>query len=321
MLHRSMQSVYDNRHMKHLTTCNLLKELRAFCITRQEGSMSKASVTLYVSQPTISLQIKTLEEALEIKLFERCGPHLKLTTEGEILYNLANPLVQGIDRIKESFTAHHGNLTSGELTIAAEESTILCTLTKPIREFAQSHPGIRLKLVNVTGQDSRDLVMSDQTDFAISSLLDIPNTLKYEPFVSYPSVLITPKDHPLTKLSTITLKDIGQYGMILPPPQFSSWRLIKMVFALNGVNYKVALEAGGWEVVKKYVGLGMGISIMTKICITEADHENFAIVNLDEFFPPRKYGIVSRAGRTLSAPAQKFIEILNNEYNKTLLTH
>jgi len=301
--------------MKHLTTCNLLKELRAFCITRQEGSMSKASVTLFASQPTISLQIKALEEALEIKLFERRGPHLKLTTEGEILYNLASPLVQGIDRIKESFTAQYGDLASGELSIAAEESTILCTLTKPIQKFAQDHPGIRLKLVNVTGQDGRDLVLADQTDFAISSLLDVPETLKYKPFVSYPSVLIMPKGHPLTKLPMITLKDIGQYGMIIPPPEFSSWRLIKMVFALNGASYKVALEAGGWEVVKKYVSLGMGVSIVTEICITEADYENFEIVNLDEFFPARKYGIVSRAGRTLSAPAQKFIEVLKTEYN------
>ncbi len=301
--------------MKHLTTCNLLKELRAFCITRQEGSMSKASEILYASQPTISLQIKTLEQELDVKLFERRGPRLKLTTEGEILYNLVSPLVQGIDHIKESFTAHYGNLTSGELTIAAEESTILYTLPKPIQKFVKEHPGIRLKLANVTGRDGRDLLLSDEADFAVSSMLDVPDNLSYEPFVSYPSVLIMPKDHPLSKMTKITLADIGKYGMILPPSQFSSWRLVKMVFALNGARYRVVLEAGGWEVVKKYVSIGLGISIVTQICITDEDRENFSIVNLDEFFPPRKYGIVSRAGKTLSAPAQKFIEILNNEYD------
>ena len=301
--------------MKHLVTCNLLKELRAFCITRQEGSMSRASEILYASQPTISLQIKTLEEELDVKLFERRGPRLKLTTEGEILYNLVSPLVQGIDHIKESFTAHYGNLTSGELTIAAEESTILYTLPKPIQRFVGEHPGIRLKLANVTGSDGRDMLLSDGADFAISSMLDVPDNLTYAPFVSYPTVLIMPKDHPLLKLSKITLADIGKYGMILPPSQFSSWRLVKMVFALNGASYRVVLEAGGWEVVKKYVSIGLGISIVTEICITEEDRQNFAIINLDEFFPARKYGIVSRAGKTLSAPAQKFIEILNDQYN------
>jgi len=301
--------------MKHLITCNLLKELRAFCITRQEGSMSKASEILYASQPTISLQIKTLEEELGVKLFERRGPRLKLTTEGEILYDLVSPLVQGIDHIKESFAAHYGDLTSGELTIAAEESTILYTLPKPVQKFVNEHPGIRLKLANVTGRDGREMLLSDEVDFAVSSMLDVPDNLTYAPFVSYPSVLIMPKDHPLTQLSKITLADIGKHGMILPPSQFSSWRLVKMVFALNGVSYKVVLEAGGWEVVKKYVSIGLGISIVTDICITEADRKNFAVVSLDEFFPARKYGILSRAGKTLSAPAQKFIEILNEQYN------
>ena len=277
--------------------------------------MSKASEILYASQPTISLQIKTLEEELDVKLFERRGPRLKLTTEGEILYDLVSPLVQGIDRIKESFSAHYGDLTSGELTIAAEESTILYTLPKPIQKFVKDHPGIRLKLANVTGSDGRDLILSDEADFAVGSMLDVPDNLTYDPFVSFPSVLITPKDHPLTKLPKVTLNDIGQYGMILPPSQFSSWRLVKMVFALNGSNYRVVLEAGGWEVVKKYVGIGLGISIVTEICITEADRQNFAIINLDEFFPARKYGVISRAGKTLSAPAKKFIEILNSEYN------
>ncbi|PID44478.1 MAG: LysR family transcriptional regulator [Proteobacteria bacterium] len=300
--------------MKHLTTCNLLKELRAFCITRQEGSMSKASEVLYASQPTISLQIKTLEQELGVKLFERRGPRLKLTTEGEILYDLVSPLVQGIDHIKESFAAHYGDLTTGELTIAAEESTILYTLPGPIRKFIELHPGIRLKLANVTGHDGREMLLADEVDFAVSSMLDVPDNLDYAPFVSYPSVLIMPKGHPLSKLDKVTLADIGQYGMILPPSQFSSWRLVKMVFALNGASYHIVLEAGGWEVVKRYVGIGLGISIVTNICITEEDQERFDIVNLDDYFPARKYGVVSRSGKALSAPAQRFIEILNDHY-------
>ncbi|WP_211665294.1 LysR family transcriptional regulator [Leucothrix arctica] len=302
--------------MKHLTTCNLLKELRAFCVTRQEGSMSKASEVLYASQPTISLQIKTLEQELEVKLFERRGPKLKLTTEGEILYDLVSPLVQGIDHIKESFAAHYGDLTTGELTIAAEESTILYTLPEPVRRFVEEHPGIRLRLANVTGRDGRDMLLADEVDFAVSSMLDVPENLDYTPFVSYPPVLITPKGHPLAKLDKVTLADIGEYGMILPPSHFSSWRLVKMVFALNGTSYRVVLEAGGWEVVKRYVDIGLGISIVTDICITDADRERFEIVNLDEYFPARKYGIVARTGKLLSAPAQKFIDILNECYTQ-----
>mgnify|MGYP005995243221 CR=1 FL=1 len=301
--------------MKHLTTCNLLKELRAFCVTRQEGSMSKAAEILYASQPTISLQVKVLEEALKVKLFQRRGPRLTLTTEGEILYDLVSPLVQGIDGIKNNFTAHYDNLSSGELTIAAEASTILYLLQRPLQTFVHDYPGIRLKLANVTGYEARHLILTDKADLAVSSVLELPKGLNASLLASYSLVLIMPKNHPLTELSKITLNDIGRYGMITPSSEYSSCRLVKMVFALNGSSYKIALKVDGCEAAKKYVHIGVGISIVTEICITESDREQFAIVKLDEFFPARRYGIITRATRALSAPAQKLIEILNDEYH------
>ena len=300
--------------MKHLTTCNYLKELRAFCITHQVGNMSKASEILFASQPTISLQIKKLEDELGVKLFERRGPKLKITTEGEILYNIALPLVQGIDHIKDEFKAQQGDLVSGELVIAAEESTILYTLPGPINTFVNKYPGIRLKLSNVTGSSGREQVLSDEVDFAVSSMLDTPKNLDYAPFVSYPAVLITPLNHPLTQKKEVTINDISQYGLILPPSQFSSWRLIKMMFDLKGVPLNVTLEAGGWEVVKKYVSIGLGISIVTSICITEDDKNKFATIPLSANFPDRKYGVVTRKKKVISSPAKSFIEILTDYY-------
>ncbi|CAA6823051.1 MAG: LysR family transcriptional regulator [uncultured Thiotrichaceae bacterium] len=279
--------------------------------------MSKASEILFASQPTISLQIKKLESELGVKLFERRGPKLKITTEGEILYNIAIPLVQGIDHIKDEFQSRHTDLAAGELTIAAEESTLLYTLPGPIREFVQQYPGIRVKLSNVTGRNGRELVLADEVDLAVSSMLDTPANMNYSPFVSYPPILITPKGHPLSKVDNITMQDIGKYGLILPPSHFSSWRLIKMVFALNGVSFNVALEAGGWEVVKSYVALGLGISIVTSICIgDDEDREKFEIIPLEKYFPSRKYGVVTRKNKVLSSPAQRFIDILHAHYSK-----
>lgn len=105
--------------------------------------------------------------------------------------------------------------------------------------------------------------------------------------------------------------------MIIPPQQFSSRYLVKTVFALSGINYKVSLEVGGWVVIKKYVSLGLGISIVSKSCIEEADSNDFAIFDLGGFFPSHEYGIVSKLGKSLSSPAQKFIEILRMETGNT----
>ena len=295
---------------------NHLKKLRAFCQTAKLGSMTRAAESLFASQPTISLQIHALEEEMDTNLFERCGPKLTLTTEGSILYDLCLPHVQGIDRLKETFDAHCGNLTSGELNIAAGESTILYILPTPVREFSDQYPAIKLRLSNETGRDGMELLRSDKVDFAVGSMLEVPDDLIYAPIVTYNPVIITPLNHPLSRMEKVTIKDIGKYGLILPPRHLSTWHIVKMVFAQHNVSFQVTLEAGGWEVIKRYVSLGQGISIVTDVCITDQDRETMCIIPVDQYFPRRSYGIVTRKGKFLSAPAKRFIEIMNENFGK-----
>lgn len=295
---------------------NHLKKLRAFCQTAKLGSMTRAAESLFASQPTISLQIHALEEEMDTTLFERCGPKLTLTTEGSILYDLCLPHVQGIDRLKETFDAHCGNLTSGELNIAAGESTILYILPAPVREFTEQYPAIKLRLSNETGRDGMELLRSDKVDFAVGSMLEVPDDLLYDPIVTYNPVIITPLNHPLSRMEKVTIKDIGKYGLILPPRHLSTWHIVKMVFAQHNVSFQVTLEAGGWEVIKRYVSLGQGISIVTDVCITEQDRSAMSIIPIDQYFPKRSYGIVTRKGKFLSAPAKRFIEIMNETFGR-----
>jgi DNA-binding transcriptional LysR family regulator len=295
---------------------NLIKELRAFCVTKEEESISKAAEVLFSSQPTVSLQIKNLENELGIRAFERRGPKLKLTTQGQILYNIAQPLVQQLDHLKENFDAQYGDLTSGSLTVAAEESTILYILPEVIRKFTEQYPGIKLKISNVTGRDGKAILLANEVDFLINSMLGVPDSIEYTPFVEYPPVLITQKDHPLAKKKDFHIKDIENYGLILPPAHYSSWQIAKMVLALQGVNYKVAMEAGGWEVVKRYVGFGLGIAIVTDICFREHEKERLHAIPLTEHFPKRKYGVAVPKNKILSAPARRFIEILKEHYQE-----
>ncbi len=289
---------------------NHLKKLRAFCETAKLGSMTRAAEALYASQPTISLQIHALEEEMQTTLFERNGPRLSLTTEGSILYDLCLPHVQGIERLKETFDAHCGNLTAGELSVAAGESTILYVLPEPVGRFSRQYPGIKLRLANETGRNGMEMLRTDSVDFAVGSMLEVPEDLDYDPIVTYNPVVIAPLEHPLAHMEPITLADIGKYGLILPPRHLSTWHIVKMVFAQHNVNFQVTLEAGGWEVIKRYVSLGQGISIVTDVCITAADRERMSVIPVDQYFPKRSYGIVTRKGKFLSAPAQRFIEIM-----------
>ena len=77
-----------------------------------------------------------------------------------------------------------------------------------------------------------------------------------------------------------SLQDLSPYGLILPPQRLTTYRLVDLVFQQNRVPYTVALEVGGWEVIKQYVAMGLGISIVTAICLTEADRERLAARSL-----------------------------------------
>jgi DNA-binding transcriptional LysR family regulator len=289
---------------------NRLKQLRAFCFAAREGSISRAAEQLCLSQPSVSLQVQALERELETTLFERRGPNIRLTPQGEALVEIALPLVDGIDALPENFRSELGDLNSGEISIAAGESTILYLLPEVIKQFADAYPAVRVKLHNVTGRDGLAMLRSNQVDFAVGSMLDMPDDIQYQPIVDFATVLIAPVGHPLAskRRGQIKLEEIGRYGLILPPRHLATWRMVEAVFQQHGVAYNVALEAGGWEVIKKYVETGLGISIVTDICLT--GNEKLARIPLDRIFAHRTYGVVLRREKHLLAPARKFIELM-----------
>ena len=293
---------------------NRLKQLRAFCHVAQCGSISKAAEKLFSSQPAVSLQIQALERELDAILFERRGPRIKITPDGEALYRLALPLVERIDGLAESFAAERGLLDTGELNIAAGESTILYILPQFIKHFNDHYPGIRIKLHNVTGRDGLAMLRNDEVDLAVGSMLEEQDDILYKPFCTFSPALICPPDHPLTTKKSVSLSDISPYGLILPPRHLSTWRIVDAAFTQHGAEYSVSLEAGGWEVIKKYVALGLGVSIVTDVCLTGS--EELAVIPLDAYFPRRSYGIVLRRGRFLRPQAQRFISLVNEQAAK-----
>ncbi|WP_305805027.1 LysR family transcriptional regulator [Stenotrophomonas sp. YIM B06876] len=287
-----------------------LKPLRAFCQTVRLGSVSRAAEALFVSQPAVSLQLQALERELGVVLFERSGRRLAPSREGQLLYEMALPLVESLDGLPAGFRDKVRGLDAGELNIAANSSTILYLLPKIVANFRHRHPDVRLVLHNAISADGTDLLRSDAADLAVGSMLDVPGDLTYAPAYRFEQVLITPPDHPLTRKPALTLEDLSPWPLILPPRRQVTWRLVDLVFQQHQVPYRVALEVGGWEVIKQYVAMGMGISIVTALCLNEGDRDKLATRSMSGYFPERSYGVVVRRGKALSPQARAFIELI-----------
>jgi DNA-binding transcriptional LysR family regulator len=292
---------------------NRIKQLRAFCFTAQSGSISKAAERLYLSQPSVSLQIQALERELGITLFERRGPRISLTPDGHTLYELALPLVDGIDSLHERFESQNQSLHSGRLDIAAGESSTLYLLPELLKEFMAQYPGIQIKLHHVSAKDMPPALRGDQVDFGIGSMLDLPDDVIYRAVYSYGLSLVMPKGHRLAAQPKVTLEDIAATDeLIMPPRHLTTWRLVNLVFQQHSVPYKVRLEAGGWEIIKRYVELGFGVSIVSNICLT--GRENLDVRPIPDVFPKRTYGVLIRRGRFLSPQAKRFIELMKPDF-------
>lgn len=298
----------NNKTLRFYYKGNQLKQLRAFCAVAKSGKMTDAAEELFLSQPAISLQIRALERELDTVLFERHGPRINMTREGQELFEMAQPLVDALDTLNFRFNRQmKGDLDSGEVVIAAGESTIIYLLPQLVKQFREQYPNIHVQLRNVTGRDGLAMIRDDEVDFAIGSMLDIPSDINYQPIYSFDPALIMPLGHALAERESIQLEDIAPYGLILPPRRLTTYRMVDRVFQQHQVPFHVTLEVGGWEVIKRYVELGLGVSIVTGICLREDD--KLVAKNLGTYFPRRSYGMVMRRGKYISAQARAFLDV------------
>ncbi|MHC1480689.1 LysR family transcriptional regulator [Frateuria aurantia] len=286
------------------------KQLRAFVYTVKSGSLSRASEALFLSQPSVSLQLQALERELGVALLERRRRRIQLTEAGEILYELARPLIEGWETLDRRFEARVQGLKAGRLTVVAGASTLQYLLPRFVSRFRERYPDVQLQLVSMTEREGMAMLRNDRADVLVGSMLDVPADLSWAPVFHYDPMLVTPPGHPLLSRQVLTLGDLSDHGLILPPDRQATYRLVDLIFQQQQVPYHVAIEIGGWEAIKQYVALGMGITIMPGLCVTEADQGRLGIRNIRQLLPQRSYGVGLRRGKFLSTEARNFVDLL-----------
>ena len=170
----------------------------------------------------------------------------------------------------------------------------------------QTHPLVDVRLHNVTGKAGLARLRDGGADFAVGPMLDTPPDIEFHTVVYQEPMLVTRKDHPLAQRKRIGLKDVCKYPLILPPKEQSTYRFVEAVFNDHSLDYEVKLEVGGYDVIKQYVRLGLGISIVMSHCLGNGDGLHAA--PLGRYFPKRAYGVVLLKNKALSPAAQEFVD-------------
>ena len=267
------------------------------------------------SQPAVSLQVRTLEEELGVLLFERRGPRISLTRVGESLYRLAMPLVEGMDRLPDTFAERHHGVVADVLRIGAGQTSASYLLPKYLKEFRERYPDVRIDVRTGTGRQRLGWLRDYELDLIVAAMDIPPPDVEFYPVLGSDLVLITPLDHPLAGRDTASVQEIGTYPFVGHTSAHYVRQLSEVILRLHGVAPDVVLEVDGWGVITNYVEAGVGISFVPDLCLTE--HDRLWKIWFRGAVPQRMYGAIVRRDGLLTLAASRFLRIMVPELSDT----
>jgi DNA-binding transcriptional LysR family regulator len=222
------------------------------------GSFTKAAQELELSQPALSRQVQGLEKTLGIKIFERIGRVMRLTSAGEELINRAGPLMEELSRVSSNLSAANGT-TAGRIRLGASESVAVNSLPGILRPYLAANRRVNLRLVCRTSERLPELVASGDLDVAVCAVEQEPAGLAIRRLWDEELVLVLPINHPSRSRSIASYQ--GEDFVLLPSSTVTR-RVLDAALREHGVELKVVLEHDSPEVIKAMVLAGLGLAIL-----------------------------------------------------------
>lgn len=286
-----------------------IHQLRVFTSVFKNKSFSKASEELHLTQPTISDHVKTLEEELDCKLFDRLGRTIIPTKEAEVLYSYALEIIEKTNTIKEVISQTRKEI-KGELIIGA--STIPGTYLLPsiMAEFQRKYPSVSFQILVSDSRGIIDKVSKHELLLGIVGAKLDDEQINYIPFVE--DELIVVSSPSMIKSNSITLKGLTKFPMVLREEGSGTRREVEKILEGKGISLggiKIAGIFGSTDAIKQAVKAELGISILSKLSVAdELKHNILKEIKLTDTQMKRKFYIITHKKRTLPLLHAVFLE-------------
>ncbi|MCW5604717.1 MAG: LysR family transcriptional regulator [Burkholderiales bacterium] len=273
-----------------------LRQLKALCEVVDRGyTISGAAQSLYRTQPSITRQIQDLEKELGIRLFVRQrNKILDMTPQGREIVAIARRMLEDAKNIVRA-SDEQSQVAAGEFFIATTHTQARYILPPVIREFMTSYPKVKLSLRQGTPAQCHELVAQGKVDIAIcTETQNQPKEVVVIPCYGLSRSVITPLEHPLLRVKTLTLAAVSRYPIITYDEGFSARSIIDKAFADRGLKPNVVLSAIDADVSKAYVEMGLGIAILATIAFDADKDVNLRRLDAKRLLVPSTLGIVLR---------------------------
>lgn len=287
-----------------------LQQLQAFSELARTKNFRNAAQALGVSQPALSRTIKTIEEMIGERLFDRDTRRVEITPTGRELLPIAA-------RILENFESSLSELSqfldgrNGHITVAALPSVSVALLPRAIARFVEQSPGVQFSFVEGSAEQLRDAVVEGRADFALSVRPHAREPLHYHHLFDDPFVLVCRKDHALAARDFAVWSDFAAYPFIASARSSSIRPITDAAFIQKRLNISPALEYPSIASAGALVGIGLGITALPALAMPLIHHTELITLPLRRPAAVREIGLVTRVGRSLSPATRAFMEALH----------
>lgn len=227
----------------------------AFAVFARHLNFTHAAEELHIAQPSLHAKIAKLSGSLDAQLYEKIGRQLHLTPAGEALVAFASDQQRSVDDFLASLGA-----PGRSMRLAAGRVAIQWVLDRPLREVVRR--GIDLHVMPADHSTAVSLIEKGEADLAAIAYDPPPRHLRSVQVAHVPQVLVAHKSHPLMSKRKLHLRDVDGLDLVVPPEGRPHRQSLERAFHASGVDWNVASEADGWDLIVHLVKLGVGAAVV-----------------------------------------------------------
>lgn len=287
-----------------------LDSLRSFYEVAKERSFSRAARNLHVSQPAMSVRIKTLEQELGERLFDRARKGVALTEAGAVLLESSEKIFSDVEDARARLRELRES-GSGRVRIGCSDTASLYLLPPALRKFRRRYAAAEITIRNAHTAEILDLLVRGDLDFGIVNRPpSIDRRLEARVIFTEPYVVACGKDDPLLRRAQVSLKSLDGRPMVALEAGTVSRETVDRALRQAGTRPRIVLETGNIEVQKLYAALGFGCALLPAIAVPESDRRRLQVRPLKGSPIERTVVVVVSRDRYVPRVAQALLELV-----------
>ncbi len=295
-----------------------LGQVEAFVQVAQHRSFSKAAEALFLTQPSVTARIQSLERDLGEALFERNGRGVRLTEMGASFLPYARRALKALQEVRDALEGLR-NLEIGTLKIGSALTVSTYVLPRVLKKYCGAYPGVEVSVHTGRSEQVLQMVLQDDVHCALERTVHHPEIVTV-PLYEDDLVLVSAPQHRFARSGTASIEDVGREQLILFDKGSSYNALIQNVFRQNGVMPHMLMELDTIEATKKMVEEGLGIALLPKVSMQREVEigtlRPIAVTNAS--LPRRQISLIYRKNRKHMRSVQAFFTLLAEMFSIAL---